>query len=123
MKYFRIILALVLIAGMFTIADSSRASNITISNIQATVNAMTCEMTVTWTTNVEASSVVYYGTSCASLPGTATGTNCVTNHSVTFDVSSFGDNYVYFKVESGTNCETELSSCQSKRRGLCMSDD
>jgi hypothetical protein len=118
MKRFWIILMLVCVLA---VAGATVASNITISDIQADMDGVTCTMTVTWETNVKSSSKVYYGLSCNNLVYEATGTNCVTNHSVQFDVYEFGDVAIYYKVESGTNCETELSPCKSRRRGICIS--
>lgn len=119
MKRFHIILGLVMLAGMFFLVDSPYA-NLTMSTPTATVDPVTCTMTVEWTTVAKASSKVYYGTSCGSLTYTATGTDCVTNHSVTFDVTSFGAGYIFFKAESATNCETQQSECLSKKRGMCI---
>ena len=121
MRRFHIILIIIMLVGMLAIAGSIGASNITISDIEAEMDGVACEMTVTWTTNVQSSSKVYYGLSCENLIYDATGDDCQTSHSVTFDVYEFGDVAIKFKVESGTNCETELSSCESKRRGICIS--
>lgn len=119
MKIRGVLLIAVAAAWMIVSVAPASASNITETNITASVDPVTCQMTITWTTNVKSSTKVYYGTSCGSLSNSVTGTDCVTSHSVSFDVSSYGDVAIYFKVESGTNCETELSSCQSKRRGNC----
>lgn len=122
MKRFLIIMSLALLAGMFTLVDSAYAQLAITSSVVAEVDAMECEMTITWDTNVKSSSKVYYGTSPGNLNYTATGDDCVMEHSVTFDVSSFGNVYIYYKAESATNCETVQSSVGSKKRGLCMDD-
>jgi hypothetical protein len=122
MKKFRIVLVLVLLAGIFVVSDSAIAS-LTMSTPVATIDPLACTMTVTWTTVALSSTKVYYGTSCGSLNYTATGANCVANHSVTFDVTSFGNVRIYFKAESATNCETEESDCLFKKRGYCIKEE
>jgi hypothetical protein len=119
MKRFQIIMSLMMLVGMFILVDSAYAY-LTMSTPVATIDPLACTMTVEWTTVAKASTKVYYGTSCSSLTYTATGTDCVTEHSVTFDVKSFGSGYIFFKAESATNCETEQSECLSKKRGPCI---
>jgi hypothetical protein len=119
MKRFFLVLSLALLAGMFVFAGSAYA-DLTMSEPQASINPLECTMTVSWTTVAECSTKVYYGTSCGSLTYTATGDDCTTEHSVTFDVTSFGDVRIYFVAESGTNCETEQSQCKAKKRGPCI---
>ncbi len=119
MKRFQMILSLVMLAGMFILVDSAYAA-LGMSTPVAMIDPEACTMTVTWTTFAKASTKVYYGTSCGSLTYTATGEDCVTNHSVTFDVESFGDVRIYFMAESETNCETEQSDCMAKKRGPCI---
>lgn len=119
MKRFHFILGLLLLAVMVVFADSALA-DLGMSVPVATVDPLACTMTVTWTTDAKASTKVYYGTSCGSLTYTATGDDCVTTHSVTFDVESFGNVRIYFKAESATNCETQQSECKAKQRGPCI---
>ena len=121
MKKYLIVLGLILLTGMLTAADPAFAE-LGMNTPQATIDPVTCTMTVTWTTDALSSSKVYYGTNCASLTYNATGYDCVAVHSVTFDVSGFGDVRIYFKAESATNCETEQSSCLFKKRGLCIQE-
>jgi hypothetical protein len=119
MKRFRIIMSLALLAGMFIFVDAAYA-DLGMSEPEATVDPVACTMTVTWTTFAESSTKVYYGTSCGSLTEVAIGDDCVTEHSVTFDVESFGDVRIYFIAESKTNCETAQSDCKAKKRGPCI---
>lgn len=119
MKRFSIILSLALLAGMCGIVDSAYA-DLGMSAVSASVDPVTCTMTVSWTTVAESSTKVYYGTSCDNLIYTATGDDCTTSHSVTFDVTSFGNVRIYYMAESATNCETAQSDCQAKKRGLCI---
>lgn len=119
MKRFHVVLSVVLLACMFVLADSAYA-DLTMSTPQASVDPLACTMTIAWTTVAEASTKVYYGTSCGNLIYSATGDDCTTNHSVTFDVTSFGDVRIYYVAESATNCETEQSECTAKKRGPCI---
>ena len=93
--------------------------DIVISEIDATFNALSCEYTVTWTTNVKSSSKVYYGVSCQNLNNTATGAGNTRNHSVVCDVSGF-ESVFAFKVESENSCDSAQSSCQTDHKEQCI---
>ncbi len=106
----------------FCTATPSEAT-LGISNVVATFNPVTCKLDVTWDTAAKSSSKVFWGTSCASLTSNATGSDCVTSHTVSFSVPGFNVNdRIYFKVESATNCETDESSCTFKVRDPCIDD-
>ncbi|UCF05872.1 MAG: hypothetical protein JSV33_02205 [bacterium] len=121
MKRFLIILSLTLLVGMFTLVDSAYAQ-LEITNVTAEVDPLECEMTIEWDTNAKSSTKVYYGTDPGNLNYTATGDDCVLHHIVTFNVESFGNVYIYYKVESATNCETAQET-GSKRRGYCIKEE
>lgn len=95
--------------------------DITIYNIQTSFNAFLCTFTVTWTTNVKSSSKVYYGASCSALNYGATGAGNTTSHSVVCDVSEVYGSCFAFKVKSDNSCDSAMSSCYTKKKGLCMS--
>ena len=90
MKKFLIVIGLVLLTGVFATAGPVYA-DLGMDIPEATIDPVACTMTVTWNTDALSSSKVYYGTSCGSLIYSATGNDCVTYHSVTFDVESFGN--------------------------------
>lgn len=119
MRKFHVILGLVLLAVMFIFVGSAYAA-LGMTTPTATVDPLACTMTVSWNTDALSSTKVYYGTSCDNLIYTATGDDCVTTHSVTFDVTSFGNVRIYYIAESATNCETEQSTCAAKKRGPCI---
>lgn len=71
-----------------------------ISNVQANVTSVT--VTITWTTNVPANSIVYYGTS-TSYGSTASNSTLTTQHSITLSDLSAGTIYDYAVQSEGTH--------------------
>ncbi len=105
-----------MVMGLFVLVALCTATpseaTLGISNVVATWNSITCQLDVTWLTAAKSSSKLFWGTSCASLTSSATGSDCVTSHAISVSVSGFNvDDRIYFKVESATNCETDESSC------------
>ena len=101
-------------------AATVQMPTITITQIKLSKkNSLDCYKTVTWTTNVATSSTVRFSSDCAYLDQVATGSGNTTLHSVecyVFDESAFA-----FSVESSDGCVTVSSDCDTKARGICIS--
>lgn len=96
-----------------------KSSGLIISNVVRTFDPMGCQFTTTWTTNVAASSTVYWGLSSTQLTNVVNGSGYTTSHSISFDATDIPLNSrVYIKVESIADAE---SGTDSVRRNYCIS--
>jgi len=98
---------------------SVQAATITISNVRVkSQNALNCTVTIGWTTDVPATSLVSYGATCGAMGGLVTDHGMTTNHSVVIPVHDY-PSFAY-KVMSADGCVTGTSACKTFRRGRCM---
>jgi hypothetical protein len=94
---------------------------IVISNVQRTWNPATCQVDVTWQTNVNSSSAVVYGpTSCSGT--VVTGPGNTTNHVVSFDPEGYdrGDRIYIKAMSENACCSAVSSSCAFVAKGYCF---
>jgi len=95
--------------------------DVVISNVNRSIDALACTMTVTWTTNVKSSSKLYWGNNCSSLTNTGTGAGNATSHAVTVDISGVRANSrIYSKPESETGCDSAQGGCAFAFKYYCI---
>lgn len=95
--------------------------DIVITNINRTVDPLACTMTVTWNTNVKASSTLNWGTTCGTLTNVDTGAGNTKYHSVTVDIVGVSSkSRIYSQPESENLCDSALGACGFVYKYYCI---